>query len=64
MNLNQLLLRNSKYDNSYSQVRVCTLHLQQRYSTIDLTCVTEQTHDIHVYGLCDGARFAVPHNFA
>ena len=27
-------------------------------------CVTEQTHDIRVYGLCDDARFAVPHNFA
>ena len=23
-------------------------------------CVTEQTHDIRVCGLCDGARFAVP----
>ena len=29
-----------------------------------LACVTEQTHVIRVYGLCDGARFAVPHNFA
>ena len=26
----------------------------------DLACVTETTHDIRVYGLCDGARFAVP----
>ena len=29
-----------------------------------LACVTEQTHEIRVYGLCNGARFAVPHNFA
>ena len=25
-----------------------------------LACVTEQTHDIRVYGLCDDARFSVP----
>ena len=25
-----------------------------------LACFTEQTHDIRLYGLCDGARFAVP----
>ena len=25
-----------------------------------LPCVTEHTHEIRVYGLCDGGRFAVP----
>ena len=25
-----------------------------------LACVTEQTHDIRVYGLCHGARISVP----
>ena len=30
------------------------------YNCVFLACVTEQTHDIRVYGLCDGARFAVP----
>ena len=29
-----------------------------------LACVTDQTHEIRVYGLCDGVRFAVLHNFA
>ena len=29
-----------------------------------LACVTEQTEEIRAYGLCDGARFAVLHNFA
>ena len=29
-------------------------------SEVVLACVTEQTHEIRVYGLCDGARFAVP----
>ena len=29
-----------------------------------LACVTEQTHEIRVYDLCDGVRFAVLHNFA
>ena len=27
---------------------------------VELACVTEQTHDIRVYSLCDGTRFSVP----
>ena len=33
-------------------------------AVIFVACVTEQTHEIRVYGLCDGVRFAVLHNFA
>ena len=29
-----------------------------------LACITEQTHEIRVCGLCDGTRFAVAQNFA
>ena len=29
-----------------------------------IACITEQTHEIRVYDLCNGATFAVPHNFA
>ena len=29
----------------------------------NLACVTEQTHDIRVYGLCDSAMLSAPHNF-
>ena len=29
-------------------------------SEVGLACITEQTHDIRVSGVCDGARFAVP----
>ena len=39
-------------------------HWNIKRGDIPLACVTEQTHEIHVYGLCDSARFAVPHNFA
>ena len=30
----------------------------------NVACITERTHVILVYGLCDGARFAIQHNFA
>ena len=33
---------------------------KSRFSPKALVCVTGQTHDIRVYGLCDGARFSVP----
>ena len=46
----------------YSHINQCDTHVQ--YFAILLACVTEQTHEIRVYGLCDGVRFAVPHNFA
>ena len=31
----------------------------QSYGRLELACVTEQTRDIRMHGMCDGARFAV-----